>query len=188
LSLFAQPSAAPAYPLDEFYAAAGLPMPRLARIDADEVPEPYRELLVHEDDMTPTLRRFHGVDIHLRVLSMRAQEGALFREVVLVRDDDEAPVEFGAIRINVDMFPAAAQPLIVQCVKPLGTIMEQFDVPHRSNPTAYFCLKADRVMREAFGLNGRADVTLYGRHNVHLSPGGEPMAHVVEILPPMEGT
>jgi len=46
------------HPLDEFYARAGLPMPSLQELTGKEVPEPYRSLLVHENDMTPTLEQF----------------------------------------------------------------------------------------------------------------------------------
>ena len=42
---------------------------RSRRIEGARVPEPYRGLLVHEKDMTPTLEAFHGGDIHLRILS-----------------------------------------------------------------------------------------------------------------------
>ena len=44
-----------AYPLSDFYARAKLPLPRIEVIPGDEVPEPYKSLLVHENDMTPTL-------------------------------------------------------------------------------------------------------------------------------------
>jgi hypothetical protein len=45
------------YPLDEFYARSGLPLPRIERTSGEEVPEPYRSLLVHQNDMTPTLEQ-----------------------------------------------------------------------------------------------------------------------------------
>ena len=53
------------YPLDEFYARTGLILPKIERLRGEQVPEPYRKLLVHEHDMTPTLESFHGADIHL---------------------------------------------------------------------------------------------------------------------------
>src|SRR6266404_2816907 len=43
------------YPLNEFYEQAGLPLPPAVQVAAREVPEPYRSLLVHEREMTPTL-------------------------------------------------------------------------------------------------------------------------------------
>ena len=88
-----------AYPLDDFYTQAGLPLPSIEAVPGDEVPEPYKSLLVHQDDMTPTLAKFHGDTIHLRVLRRQQRDDFYFREVVLVTDKDEKPVEFGAIKI-----------------------------------------------------------------------------------------
>ena len=49
-----QPSVVPpatvlpfAYPLDEFYALANRELPPIDQIAGDDVPEPYRKLLVH---------------------------------------------------------------------------------------------------------------------------------------------
>src|SRR5438309_1401373 len=74
------------FPLDEFYALSGRPLPPAAQLKGEEVPEPYRQLLVHDRDMTPTLEAFHGDRIHLRVLERRIEEHALWRQVVLTLD------------------------------------------------------------------------------------------------------
>src|SRR6266481_2047240 len=84
------------HPLDEFYAAAGLPLPPLDQIDGEAMPEPYKSLLVHQSDMTPTLEKFHGRSIHLQTLGRRRKHDTYFREVVLRLDETNQPVEFGA--------------------------------------------------------------------------------------------
>ena len=85
-----------AHPLDEFYAQMGLTLPPLQEVDGEAVPQPYKQLLVHHDDMTPTLENFHGCDIHLRLLGRRRKRDQYFREVVLLLDGTDEPVEFGA--------------------------------------------------------------------------------------------
>ena len=50
-----------AYPLDEFYALAGRTLPAIEQVPGESVPEPYRQLLVHQDDMTPTLEKCYGI-------------------------------------------------------------------------------------------------------------------------------
>jgi hypothetical protein len=40
-----------AFPLDEFYLRAGITLPRIERIDGESVPEPYKSLLVHSQDI-----------------------------------------------------------------------------------------------------------------------------------------
>src|SRR5262245_13832528 len=57
-----------AHPLDEFYARSGMALPKIERVAGEELPEPQRTLLVHQNDMTPTLENFHGGQIHLEIL------------------------------------------------------------------------------------------------------------------------
>src|SRR5437764_421413 len=91
------PAAVPwAYPLDDFYARAGLPLPAIERIAGEDVPQPYRSLLVHERDMTPTLEEFHGGNIHLKILGRVQRADFYFREVALLLNGSDRPVEFGA--------------------------------------------------------------------------------------------
>src|SRR6266851_2067752 len=55
--------------LERFYSRAGLTLPALERLSDDEVPQPYKALLVHSLDMTPTLEKFYRQPIDLTVLS-----------------------------------------------------------------------------------------------------------------------
>ena len=72
-----------ARPLLDFYQRAGESAPELIPVNGVDMPEPYRRLLVHADDMTPTLEEFHGNRIHLRILGREQNETAYKREVVL---------------------------------------------------------------------------------------------------------
>src|SRR5690349_10742133 len=71
------------HPLDDFYARAVLRLPKIERIAGDQVPEPYRALLVHENDMTPTLEKYHEEKIHLNLLGRDERGDFYFRQVVL---------------------------------------------------------------------------------------------------------
>src|SRR5687767_9919472 len=98
-----------AHPLDEFYIHSGRKLPRMETVAAPSIPAPYQELLVHEGDMTPTLERFHGATIHLRVLKRELHGDFYFRQVLLITDDTNKVVEFGAIKIFLGQFPAKAR-------------------------------------------------------------------------------
>ena len=102
-------------PLDSFYREAGRPLPVVRIVPEDELPQPQRRLLAHNSDMTRTLEAFHGGSIHLLVKSRERRGDELWREVVLTLDRLEQPVEFGAIRIWVDRFPAASRDDILAC-------------------------------------------------------------------------
>ena len=102
-----------AHPLDTFYAAAGLPLPRLQAVDGRTVAQPYRRLLVHTRDMTPTLESFHGGAIDLEVLQRRLHGSEYFRQVILRLSGTGRAVEFGANRVFLDAFPARVRQAIL---------------------------------------------------------------------------
>src|SRR5437899_6770711 len=85
-----------AHPLDDFYKLAGQTLPPLVAVDGEAVPEPYKRLLVHQNDMTPTLEGFYQRRLHLQVLGRRRQGDNYYREVILLLDGTNQPVEFGA--------------------------------------------------------------------------------------------
>lgn len=171
-----------AYPLDDFYAQARRPLPPVEAVAPENVPQPYRELLVHQDDMTPTLERFHRRPIHLRVLHHQQRDKFYFREVVLVLDETDVPVEFGAIKINLDLFKPAARRLILDQHLPLGHILADCHVAHNSRPKAFLRIESDDYIGSA--LNLAKPGLLYGRRNTLTDPQGRPLAEIVEILPP----
>jgi len=169
-------------PLDEFYLEAGQPMPEIASISGEEVPQPYRALLVHEGDMTPTLEKFHGARIFLKVLNHKRSGSALLREVVLLCEGTSRPVEFGAIRINLKLFPKDAQNEILEGRLPLGGILAKHAIQHSSRPMGYLRVESDDVIGPALGLHG--STVLFGRRNTLLDSKKRPLAEIVEILPP----
>ena len=183
---FSPPPAAAAlpfvYPLDNFYARAGLVLPKIERLAGEQVPEPYRRLLVHENDMTPTLETFHGADIHLRILGREQRDEFYFREVVLQLDGTDAPVEFGANKINLSLFPAKARQLILEEHLPLGRILKDCSIAHTTIVKAFFRVEADDFIRRAFNLEQSS--MLYGRRANILDPQKRPLSEIVEILPP----
>jgi chorismate-pyruvate lyase len=171
-------------PLDQFYLLSGLAVPEATKVDAEAIAEPYRRLLVHENDMTPTLEAAYGERIHIRLVCRKVESDVLLRQVVLVLDSDERPVEFGAIRIQLNQLPAPARACVLEGKLPLGRLLQDFHVHHRSQPAAYFEVKADWQIGEALATPSRQ--RLYGRRNKLLMPSGVVLAEVVEILPPAE--
>lgn len=169
------------HPLDEFYAAAGLPLPPLDQIDGAAVPDPYRSLLVHQHDMTPTLEKFHGQSIHLQVLGRRRKGDSYFREVLLRLDETNKPVEFGAIKINLALFSPAAREEILRERLPLGHLLHEYQIAHASRPHAYLRLASDKFINDVLSMTGAH--VLYGRRNTLYDPREQPLAEIIEILP-----
>ena len=171
-----------AHPLDEFYSRSGLNLPPLDQVDGEAMPEPYKCLLVHERDMTSTLENFHKAGIHLRLGSRQQRGDEYFREVVLVLDGSEKPVEFGAIKIHLDRFPEEVRQEILREQFPLGHLLKDFAIEYQSRPKAFLRIASDKTINGLLGLSGAH--LLFGRRNTLLNPAGEPLAEIVEILPP----
>ena len=171
------------FPLDEFYALAGMPLPRIEQVAGADVPEPYKSLLVHFNDMTPTLAAHHQSSIYIDVLRSERRGDFYFREVVLRLDRDNKPIEFGANRVCLPRLPEDARRLILAEHLPLGQILHQCKVPHRSFPKCFIRVEADDFIDRAFGLEGRP--ILFGRQARILDPHGQPISEIVEILPPL---
>jgi chorismate-pyruvate lyase len=169
-------------PLDQFYFVSGVAVPKAIKIEDECIPEPYRRLLVHDNDMTPTLEAEYRQRIHIRLISWEVEDHVLRRQVVLVLDSDERPVEFGAIRIQLNQLPPEARQRVLESKLPLGRVLQDFFIQHNSRPVAYFEVEADSLIGEALKTPGAQRV--YGRRNRLLTPSGEVLAEVVEILPP----
>ena len=170
------------FPLETFCDADRHPIPDSEEIDGSEMPEPYRGLLVHDDDMTPTLERFHEAAIHLRLLDQRNDPPLYQREVVLLLDTTDRPVEYGAIRIHLDLLSEQARILVLEAELPMGTILATEHIAHQNHTASYLRLTSTPSIEAALNLPGQT--TLYGRRNIIHRLAGKPIAEVLEILPP----
>ncbi len=172
------------YPLDDFYSRTGRELPAIEPIKGEAMPEPYNTLLVHQDDMTPTLQNFHRDSIHVHALHAEERDDFYFREVLLELDETQRPVEYGAIKINLSLVPENTRKEIIEARLPLGQILFAHEVPHASRPKAFLKVQADEHITGTLRLEGTP--TLYGRRNTLTDKAGHPLAEIVEILPPEE--
>jgi hypothetical protein len=153
-----------------------------APIEGHAVPEPYRRLLVHHSDMTSTLEKFYNDKLHVEVVSRHTNGQEYFREVVLRLDKSGRRVEFGAIKMMLDLFPFEARQEILRERLPLGRILTEYGVEFSSQPRAYLRLVADDFIKST--LDFKDPQFLYGRRNTLVDPWDRPLAEIVEILPP----
>ena len=169
-------------PLLYFYNQDDLPLPPVEFIEGEDVPQPQRSLLVHKSDMTPTLRDHHRSPITLEVIEAELSDDYVMRQVVLRRESDGTPVEYGAIGIQLERFPDKVKQLIREGHLPLGGILESEGILHQSAPRAWFAIEADGHTGDL--LHVRPGTRLYGRCNALTHPDGIVFADIVEILPP----
>lgn len=159
-----------------------------SRCAVNDMPEPFRSLLVHRDNMTPTLERYHGGKLRVEVLSSFRDGDMYYRLVHLVLQSDtpvasaDAVVELGAIEINLAFLPEAAVALVLEGKMPFGTILRTVGLANTCVPRQMFSVTADRQLGE--WLDVPEGASLFGRHNTLVLSDGRQIVDVVEVLPP----
>lgn len=170
-----------AYPLDGLYSYYQYPLPTFTKVEPDDIPDPYQGLLVHKNDMTPTLEAFHGEKIWIRPEARYLENSFYFREVILFLENSLKPVEYGAIVIHLENCNEDARQSILEARKPLGTLMKEFSIPHQSEPIGFFKVESDSLISRRLQIP--EGETIYGRRNELITPEGLCLAEIVEILP-----
>ena len=155
-------------------------MPEWRTVDPEEIPSPYRSMLVHDDDMTRTLERHYGGPVMLRALSTFASGAWYFRRVLLVQEYSGRPVEMGAIRMKLDAFGTTLKTQILKNEVPLGRLLVDSRFAYASRVKDYLALAPNPEMMGVFWM--REPRTLYGRRTEILH-GRSKIGDIVEVLP-----
>jgi chorismate-pyruvate lyase len=174
------------YPLTLFCQNGGHPLPSCEVIDGEEMPLPYRDLLVHQGDMTSRLEAFHRGEIVIEVLHHEHMPERYLREVVLRVEATGLAVEYGAIEIDLSAFDGKLRQLILEEHLPLGGLLNRFGIRYRSEPKAFIRLGADAVMQRVFEMPEAHE--FFGRCNVLLGENDRVLARIVEVLRPVENS
>lgn len=145
-------------------------------IAAVDLPEPQRRLLDHDRDMTGTLEAFTGTQLTLQALQVRREGPHMHRKVVLLAGTQ--PVEFGAIRIDLEALPPSVLPQIEAAELPLGGLLSSAGIRLASEARGFLRTNATAAT-EALGAAG----PLFGRLARLFDGEGRTLADVVEILP-----
>ena len=159
--------------------------PTAAEVPADDVPEPYHQLLVHTHHMTVTVERFYGSPVNVRVLNCRRAGNEYARKILLtLKDDSRAVVQFGLVRINLGVCPEPVRNAIIEGKTPLGRVLIQHDMLRRIEPVAFLRVALSPTMAEWFRVPPGTET--FGRIGV-IYTGDRPAVEVLEILAPVHG-
>lgn len=186
----ATPAPAWAVLLEQFYSQSGHSFPRIQAVDEAQIPEPYKRLLVHAEDMTPTLEKFYAQPVGITVLNFDLQSDFYLREVVLnVAGKSSSPpeqlsIEYGVIRIFLNRLTPAARRRVLEQRRPFGSILREEGIAHSSWPQSFFRVEADARLTSLLRI--RQAQELYGRRNILLDASRHALAEVIEILAPVD--
>jgi chorismate-pyruvate lyase len=180
-------------PLLRFYERNHTSAPEIVFISGDtDLPHPFRTLLNHQRNMTPTLEQFFNCKLSLCVLDKvedRSSDEDVLRRWIRLEDSDHTPFEFGSINIMIHNMPAELHEAIREGVRPLATLLLEAKIEQRHSPRAFFTFLADDLLRKTLGLTCTAEpVRLYGRCNCITRPDGAKLAEVVEVMPPFQSS
>lgn len=174
----------PAPTLDQLYRLFpdSLDRPEAIEVSAAEVPQPYHRLLVHTDHMTVTVEEFYGSPVDVRVLDCRRNGNEYARKILLTTQATDQVVQFGLVRINLEMCSEPVREAILEGKTPLGRVLIRHDMLRRIEPVVFLRVTFSPAMARWFGVEVGA--TTFGRVGVIYS-GERPAVEVLEILAPV---
>lgn len=149
------------------------------RVTSESLPDPYRELLVHENHMTVTVESFHDSLVDVKVLKEKKTDEIYARKILLTRQSDDAVVQFGVVRLHRDLLPAAARDAIEAKETPLGRILiEQGLLRHVQLLDLWKC---DTTGELQSLLQMKEPTTVYGRTAI-IHVDSQPVIELLEIV------
>jgi chorismate-pyruvate lyase len=157
----------------------------LETITPDQMPEPYRGLLVHTHHMTVTVEEFYRQPVDVEVLAV-ARSGNLYaRKIVLRLRRNRRVVQFGIVTIDLSLLAGEVRSKIEDGHTPLGRVLIEHNVLRHIEPAGYFRTNPSPTM--CGWLELAKPEPLYGRLGV-IHTDGRPAINVMEILSPCPPT
>lgn len=151
-------------------------------VSAAEAPEPYRRLLNHEHHMTVTVEAFHAGPVGVRVLDVRRDEGLYARQILLFRESDGKVVQFGIVRLNLDVVDQPARGEIEAERRPLGRVLIEHDVLREVELHQLYRIQCGPHLAELFDVTPGAET--FGRTAL-IYCNREPAVELLEIIAPV---
>ncbi len=156
-------------------------MPEYQEVSGEDVPEPYKSLLVHEHHMTVTVEKHHGSLVDVRVLAEHQTGDTYSRKILLTKQTDGEVVQFGVVRIHFRYCSEKVRQEILERKTPLGRILIQNNVLRRIEPTGFFRVTPGPDLVKWFGLD--TPKPTYGRFAlIHCDE--QPAIELIEIVAP----
>jgi len=148
-------------------------------IEAEDIPQPARDLLVHHKHMTATLKAYHGQDVELHVLADRLEGDQYTRKILLTLPGRGDVVEFGIAKLDLRFTDENVRRAILGRVAPLGAILIGHRVLTKVTPKWYLRFPADCSVMTFFG---QPPVEAYGRlATIHCN--GDAAVELLEVVP-----
>jgi hypothetical protein len=148
-------------------------------VEADDIPQPARGLLVHHQHMTATLKAHYGQDVELNVLADCLEGDHYARKILLTLPGQSDVVEFGIARLDLRFTDEEVRSAILGRAAPLGAILIEHRVLTKVTPKWYLRFRADCSVMTFFG---QPPVEAFGRlATIHCN--GDAAVELLEVVP-----
>jgi len=162
---------------------------------ADEIPQPQRNLLNHESHMTVTVEAFHRgpVDVHVNRTRFGVAVGDDFRgeqierarwyarEITLHRHRDGVPVQYGIVRLNIELLAPPVWEQIRSQQTPLGRVLIDHQVLRELELCGLWRITAGPALSDLLAIE--RSTCVYGR-TARIHCDNQPAIELLEIVAP----
>ena len=145
----------------------------------EEMPGPYRQLLVHERHMTLALKEHCASKLDLYVMDVHREAESYRRKIFLTPAGSSQAIELGVVRLDLRYLPDAPRTEILGQKMPLGAVLMKHQVLRRIQPRWYLRFPAGSPMLKWFGYPGEGP--FFGRIGT-IWCNDEPAVEVMEIV------
>ena len=151
-------------------------------VPAALVPQPYREMLVHDQHMTVTMERYHHCIVDVRIVD-RIQEGDVYsREILLLKSGTDQVVQFGIVRFDLQYVTPTVREEILRGETPLGRVLINHNVLRHIDLGALLRVTAGPRLAGYFNISEATET--YGRLAT-IFCNQQPAVDLLEISAPL---
>lgn len=115
-------------------------------VTPEQMPETYRQLLVHNRHMTLVLQEHHGKPINLYVMDAVRDGDFYTRKIFLAKGLNAPAIELGVVRLDLRCIEGLPRQEILQQRTPLGAVLVKHNVFRRIEPRWYLKFPAGSPM------------------------------------------
>ena len=152
---------------------------RFEEVIANDVPEPSRSLLAHDQHMTVTVEKHHASPVDVKVLQTRTDDDHYSRKILLTSQSDGGVVQYGIVRLNKTYLLPLVQAEIERQETPLGRILINHKVLRVVKLLSLFKIECGAELAEEFGFE--VGQVCYGRTAL-IYCDGAPAIELLEIV------
>ena len=163
-----------------FYTDA-LELGRFEHRQSERIPESYRRLLSHSSHMTVTVESFYKDRVEVRVLRSQSSDLVYCREILLSTQATGKVVQYGIVRLKLDLISQPARSEILSESKPLGRVLIEREILREVQLFDLYKVSCGPRLAEFFGVQQGA--CTFGRTAL-IYCDREPAIELLEIVAP----